>query len=204
MLHWFINIGKKFLRIVPMYTLAASFATLVSQMAILLAFFFPLKVLILLGSPELPDYFPLAWQAIEHHYFIWGFALAAIGFYLLHLLSEKMIVFYTQGGAKILLKKSKKIILFNKQNEMATQVYQKFSRALASIVFLLLGSLIIIILCPSLFGLLIALGLLGFLISMLRRQKSHISFITFVTVSWRHLVFVSSSHSFSRLPNSFK
>ncbi len=143
---YFISIGAKLFRVVPFYTMGVIFTTLFSQMSLLLAFLFPFKVIILLDSSEVSNYLAL------------GFVLASAGFYLLYLLSEKATLFCALQGAKKILEKSKKITLFENQDEITTQAYQRYSRALAALVFLFLGIVIIGIIYPILAALLIILG----------------------------------------------
>ena len=55
---WCISLGVKFVKVVPIITGLVQISTLASQIFLLLAFFLPLKVIILLGSDKTPAYFP--------------------------------------------------------------------------------------------------------------------------------------------------
>jgi len=134
-LRWSLSIGKKVFRVVPLCTLAVVLATLVSQIALLLAFFLPLKVVILLGSPGIPSYFPAAWQALERSPLVIFLSLGAVVFYLLYLIADKVIVFYAEKGAMELLMRSQKVNLFKNQNEIAIRAYHRYSRSLSALVF---------------------------------------------------------------------
>lgn len=154
---WSFSIGAKFIRVVPTYTLAVVLATLASQIALLLAFFLPLKVLILLGSSRVPRYFPQAWQAVERDHLVMSLAAGAAGFYLLYLLAEKTVIFCAERGATRLLEKSRKITLFENQDEIALRAYHRYSRSLAGLVFVGLALVFIGFLYPDL-----ALVVLGY------------------------------------------
>jgi len=156
-LGWCLSIGFKLFRVVPIYTLAIVLATLTSQIALLLAFFLPLKVIILLGSPRVPSYFPDAWLWLERDHLIISLTAGAAGFYLLYLLAEKTLAAFVKRGAKRLVQKSRKIILFNKQDEFAMQAYHRYSRSLAGLVFVGLALVFIGILYPYL-----AIAVLGY------------------------------------------
>ena len=132
---WFFSIGAKLVRIVPGYTFAVVIATLLSQVSLLLAFFLPLKVIILLGSPGIPRYFPSSWQALDRNYLVISLAASAAGFYLLYLLAERLIIYGSELGARHLLENSKKITLFKNQGELALRAYQRYARSLAGAVF---------------------------------------------------------------------
>lgn len=137
-LRWSLSIGNKFLKVVPRHTLLIVVATLVSQVSILLAFLLPLKVIMLLGSDGVPPYFPSFLTGYKHDVLIVGLSLIAIGFYVVYLAAEKIIAFGSLRGASFLLKKSHKMTLFENQEEVANRGFQRYSRSLASSVFLLL------------------------------------------------------------------
>ena len=134
-LRWYLSVGAKLFRVVPKDTSAVVFATLASQFFLLVAFFLPLKVLILIGRPDIPAYFPQAWQTVERDNLIITLTAGTAGFYLLHLLAEKIIVLFSKKGANRLLEKSKKIGIFKNQNDIAIRAYHRYSRSLASLVF---------------------------------------------------------------------
>lgn len=137
-LGWYASIGGKFFRCVPGYTVAVVISTLLSQFSLLLAFFLPLKVVILLGSTRIPHYFPAAWQGLEIGQLVVGLSAAAICFYLLHFAAERLIAFGVERGARRLLEKSHKITLFDNQDDIAARAYQRYARSLAGIVFIAL------------------------------------------------------------------
>ncbi|MPT17399.1 MAG: hypothetical protein E2579_06525 [Pseudomonas sp.] len=138
-LRWAVSLGAKFARVVPLQTLTIVCVTLVSQISALLAFFLPLKVIILLGSERVPRYFPERLAALDWELLIGSLCLGALGFYLLHLLSERLIRTITARGAQRLLQRSHKMALFDNQDELARDAYSRFSRALASSVFIALA-----------------------------------------------------------------
>jgi len=134
----------------PIHTLIVIFATLISQVSLLLAFFLPLKVVILMGSPSMPSYFPQAWQIIERDHLIIALTAGALGVYLLYLLVEKIIIICAERGAQHLLEKSKKITLFDNQGEVALRTYHRYSRSLAGLIFVVLSLIFVGLLYPYL------------------------------------------------------
>lgn len=134
-LRWNASLGVKFLRVVPYSTLAIVLLTLVSQIAMLLASFLPLKVIIMLGSDGIPRYFPSFLAALERDVLIGVLSAGTVGFFLVYLVAEKMIEGVTQYAATRLLAKSQKMVLFENQEALAASSYQRYSRALASGVF---------------------------------------------------------------------
>ncbi|WP_191167197.1 hypothetical protein [Halomonas sp. ML-15] len=137
-LRWSISIGNKLFRVVPGATLTIVIATLVSQLSILLAFLLPLKVIMLLGSTGIPRYFPSSFADFDRDPLVIALSLTAVAFYLLYLLAEKVIAYSSNRGTDYLLKKSQKMTLFENQEEVASRGYQRYSRSLASSIFIFL------------------------------------------------------------------
>ena len=135
-LRWTVSLGAKFARVVPIQTSTIVCMTLVSQISSLLAFFLPLKVIILLGSERVPRYFPERLAALDWELLIGSLCLGTLGFYLLHLLAEQLIRSITTRASQRLLLRSHKMALFDNQDEVARDAYLRFSRALASGVFI--------------------------------------------------------------------
>ena len=90
-LRWAVSIGSKLIRVAPGYTFSVIIFTLISQVSMLLAFFLPLKVIILLGSSRIPRYFPESWKSFDHDQLVITLAVAAAGG---HPKSERAGVFW--------------------------------------------------------------------------------------------------------------
>ncbi|UYG06025.1 hypothetical protein [Halomonas sp. M4R1S46] len=140
-LRWNGSLGAKFFRVVPLPTLLIVLLTLVSQIATLLASFLPLKVVILLGSESVPRYFPASFAKLDHDVLVVLLSLSTVGFFLLYLAVERLIAWTTGKSAQRLLAKSHKMVLFENQDELAASSYHRYSRALASGVFIALAML---------------------------------------------------------------
>ena len=136
---WFKSLSAKFFRVVPAFTFLIVLLTLVSQLSTLLASFLPLKVVIMLGSDGVPRYFPASFAAIDRDVLISLLSAGTIGFFLLQLLAEHFIKLVTSASTSRLLAKSQKAVLFENQEELAASSYQRYSRALASGVFIALA-----------------------------------------------------------------
>ncbi|MFO7902640.1 MAG: hypothetical protein R6U98_08270 [Pirellulaceae bacterium] len=142
LLRWSVSLGAKFARVVPLQTSLIVLVTLVSQISALLAAFLPLKVVILLGSENIPRYIPEALAILGRDTLIVTLSVATVGFFVSHLLAERLIALITGLASQRLLEKSHKMVLFENQEETAARAYQRFSRTLAGgvfVVFALLG-----------------------------------------------------------------
>ena len=138
-LRWCKSLGMRFVRVVPLATAMIVALTLVSQVAMLLASFLPLKVVILLGSDGMPRYFPAAFAAVDRDVLIATLSAATLGFFLLYQLAERLIGSVTQNASSRLLARSAKMVLFDNQQDVAASAYQRYSRMLAGGVFVLLA-----------------------------------------------------------------
>ncbi|HDS1803001.1 TPA: hypothetical protein QEM76_005736 [Pseudomonas putida] len=149
-LGWCLSIGIKLLRVVPFTTLTVQVTTLASQIFLLLAFFLPLKVIILLGSEKIPNYFPSALQAVKKGHLIVSLSAAAAVCYVLYLLSELLIAYCCRRGARTLLSRSAKLNMFENQEKIAAYAYSKFTRAMASALFFIISAVVLLIIYPKL------------------------------------------------------
>lgn len=138
-LRWTLSLASKFARVVPFATLFIIALTLVSQISMLVASLMPLKVVILLGSEQIPSYFPDFLAGLGHHALIGLLSLITVAFFILHLVSEKLIAWGIENATSRLLKMSQKMSLFERQEQIAQNAYLRFSRALASAVFVILA-----------------------------------------------------------------
>ena len=148
-LKWSYSLGAKFLRVAPLYTCLIVLATIVSQVALLFAFFLPLKVIILLGANAVPTYFPEFLKAIEHSTLVAALSAAAGGFYVLHMISEKLISSWTGSGASKLVASTRKVALFDNQQEVAGRGYQRYTRFLASLIFIFASLFVLSLIFPK-------------------------------------------------------
>ncbi|MDO6746301.1 hypothetical protein [Gilvimarinus sp. 1_MG-2023] len=147
---WLWSLGGKFLRVAPAPTLFVILATLVSQVAMLLASLLPLKVLILIGSERVPRYFPQSFLQFDRDVLILSLCVAAPTFYLTHLAMEKFITWASNIGAKRLLAQGQKIVLFENQDDLAASSYRRYAGALANTVFIVCVWTTLGIIFPSL------------------------------------------------------
>jgi len=134
-LRWAISIGSKFVKTAPIFTFAIVVAMLASQISLLLAMLLPLKVIILLGSENIPSYFPQSWRSLDRSTLTVVLASGAVIFYMFYLLAERVIDYFAVRGASLLLDKSKKINLFANQEDVAKKAYSRYSHSLAGLVF---------------------------------------------------------------------
>ena len=147
---WCLSLGTKFMKVVPLTTLSVQAFTLLSQVLLLLAFFLPLKVIILLGSEKTPNYFPTAMHTLKKDHLIFILSGAAALCYALYLACEILIAVLCRQGTKTLISKSSKLSLFENQDKVATQIFARFNRAIAGAVFSTVCSATLLYIYPKL------------------------------------------------------
>ncbi|WP_060492569.1 hypothetical protein [Pseudomonas sp. NBRC 111140] len=147
---WCISLGIKFIRVVPIITFLVQVSTLASQIFLLLAFFLPLKVIILLGSEKTPSYFPSILQTLEKDHLIYALTAAAALCYIAYLMSELATALLCRKGTRTLLARTSKLNLFENQDKIATNAYSRFNRAMAGAAFFSLSALALLYVYPSL------------------------------------------------------
>ncbi|WP_026331428.1 hypothetical protein [Thioalkalivibrio sp. ALE11] len=159
-LRWSGWLGAKFMWAVPGSTVTVVLATLVAQLSLLLAFFLPLKVIILLGSDGIPRYFPPSFAEFDRDALILWLSAATVGFYILYLVADRIGIAASDRGARRLLERSRKMVLFERQDEIATAGYHRYAKALAGAVFVVLSGGLFFWLYPA-----VAVLFLGFILS---------------------------------------
>ncbi|KTD00650.1 hypothetical protein Lgee_0914 [Legionella geestiana] len=137
-LGWYASVGAKLLRQVPQTAFSGVAASLVSQIAMLLAFFLPLKVILLLGSDRIPHFFPTLLQHLGLQQLVLLLSLGAFFCYLLHLGMERLVGRLAARSGEMLLNRNQKIPLFANQEEIATRACMRYIRSLSALVYVLM------------------------------------------------------------------
>ncbi|RRW46126.1 hypothetical protein EGJ52_06245 [Pseudomonas luteola] len=142
---WCITLGRKFFKVVPGFTMITVIATVFGQFFLIAGYLLPLKILIILGSDNIPRYFPEVFHSISKEYAVSILGLVTLLFYFLNWTSEKIIERSAYLGSAKLLEKSKKILISDSQIEMALKGFQRYSQSIASLGFLFVCLIIILL-----------------------------------------------------------
>lgn len=147
---WCISLNVKFIRNAPLSTFLVQTLNLTSQVFMLLAFFLPLKVIILLGSEHIPNYYPQALHEVPKNYLIFTLSAGAGLCYILHVACELTTNFICRKLATNILLRNAKLNLPENQKRLAIYAYTRFSRAMASGVFFALSIILLAAIYPIL------------------------------------------------------
>lgn len=135
---WALSICNRLVRIAPVSLAVIVVATLVSRVSHLLAFFLPLKLIILVGSPHVPSYFPSSFQAIEREVLVAALGAATVGIYFVHLIADKIIDIFSERTGDLVLAKADKLPIFANQDNMVHKACRRFADTLAATIFVAL------------------------------------------------------------------
>ncbi|MEA1081456.1 hypothetical protein [Marinobacter qingdaonensis] len=134
-IRWSISLGNKFIQVVPWLTLFAVVLSVSSQFFLLIGLLLPLKVVLLLGSDGVPGYFPSVFQKFGREGLVLFLSAASVIFYALHLLGAKLVEKTATLASDRLLARSRKLVIFDNQQDIATKGYQRYSQSLATVTF---------------------------------------------------------------------
>ena len=150
-IRWAFSLGKKLLRAAPVQTISVQIIYILSQVLLLLAFFLPLKAIIIVSSGSIPSYFPGIIKAYSHNTVVIWLSASALLFFTAHLIFEFFATRVTANGARLLISKAKKISLFDNQDSIAINAYSRFTRGLADLLFFILAGLALCTFYPLIF-----------------------------------------------------
>jgi hypothetical protein len=159
-MRWSYSLGKKFLRTAPLHTTSVQFLYIFSQLLLLLAFFLPIKAVIVLGSGSIPSYFPEQLKAYSLDAVVIWLSISALFSFAAHLAFELAATKITANGARLLISRTKKIVLFDNQDSIAIHAYSRFTRGLSELLFFFMSGAILCLVYPLVFTLVTASTLL--------------------------------------------
>ena len=111
---WLIELTKTFLKGAPISTTVSVITTLISQISMMLAFLMPLKVVMLLGSEEIPKFFPRAFLDFDRDKLIIFLVVLSIAFYFASIIFGNISKKTAKHGAERLIANTQKNYYFRK------------------------------------------------------------------------------------------
>lgn len=136
-----------------MHTVSVQFIYILSQLLLLLAFFLPLKAIIVLSSGGIPSYFPDFLKSYSRDSVVIWLSLSSLVAFAAHLAFELSATRITARGARLLIIRTKKIVLFDNQDSIAINAYSKFTRGLSELLFFLISGAVLCTIYPLIFSL---------------------------------------------------
>jgi len=134
-IHWLLRLTIKFFKGAPAATSLMVVLSVVLQGLTMVAFLLPIKVIMLLSSPNIPKFFPDAYSQLGRNTLVLSLGAAAIVCFVLIFFVKHIIKSASHSGASNLQKKAQKISLFPNQNSIASNAYLNHSEMLANVTF---------------------------------------------------------------------
>ncbi len=161
---WTARILRQFLRVRPGATVLVIGSTAAARITRILAFFLPLKVILLAGNPGVPRYFPFI-PPDEKTAWIIGLTLGAFVAYGLTLLLQAVSERWSRDAGRDILQGANQISLHARQEDEATSAFADFSGVAAAVLFVGIAAVALYWLNPMLLGFLASAVLLIYLFS---------------------------------------
>lgn len=191
-LAWHYRVLKAFLKAQFVITSMVVLFQALSKITYLLAFLLPLKVILLIGTPGVPRYFPFVDPAHKMDWVL-GLTLAAIGCYLLTLLFDNLTERLAVPGSKAVVARANKIVAIRNQETSAQSYYLKFTDMAANLLFITLGLLLLFFFNIPVFTFILGFSLTAFIFTA----------ILLWTAKTQITTAVSSNHPVGYVPSYF-
>ena len=154
---WVVNVTRAFFGVRPWTSLALVCSITVGRIAALLAFFLPLKVILLAGSDGVPRYFRFFIDPDDKLAWIIGLSIGTVVFYALSLLMERLSSVLAEAGSTEVLQGANEIAVASREREEAQGYYARFCGIAANGLLVVLGFSVIGLISPVLASILAAL-----------------------------------------------
>lgn len=152
---WQRSLLRKVGRLTPGYLILTVSLFTISQVSTFLAFFLPFKVILMVATEGVPRYLRLLVTQENRDAAIVFFAVGAVVFYLIQLMTEHLASRYSHRAGASLLERSKKLSLFGNEVQLARDVFLKLSRTMGGLLMTIGGFILGFYLNVLLFGVLV-------------------------------------------------
>lgn len=147
---WVRSVTWAFFRVRPWTTLTLIVSTTLGKVASMLAFFLPLKVILLAGSDGVPRYFRFFIEPADKMPWIFGLSIGAVACYLISLLADSVSKRLAEAGSSEVLQGANEIAVASKQREEAQGYYRRFSGISANVLLMVIMFGVLALLNPLL------------------------------------------------------
>ncbi|MCC5797773.1 MAG: hypothetical protein JJU48_10685 [Methylophaga sp.] len=149
---WFSQISVVMFRSSPREVFLIVVFSIFSKISSLLALFLPIKIILMIGVENTPEYIPGFLSVIEREKLVIGLCVLAVSFYILHAILEVFIEKLERKGAG---KLSKGLGAINRNKTIPKKIFNRVSKSYSELVFSVCVIAFISWLYPSLFMLVI-------------------------------------------------
>ncbi len=175
---WMRLLLSRILTVSPFRFMASIFLSLTAQLAMIISFFLPLKIVFLLGTDQVPSYLDGVVPISSVSELIVVLMILSALSYFVFIGANRYAEALSAAGAQKLVEATSKLTLFQNQDELALRSYLRVGNFFAAVLFLAFSLAVFLVFYFNLFliFLLCGMGLLGLLFILFRvSQKSRIS-----------------------------
>lgn len=119
------------------------------QLALIVSFLLPIKILMLMASNGMPSFMPGLAQEIDKKDLITILAFLSMAAFVFHHISNKAILSIAKSGASKIQKRHQKLHLFEGQEELLSAAYARYIDTVASVNFIILGTAALFFIYPE-------------------------------------------------------
>lgn len=132
---WMSRVLRVFLKFRPLTTLSVVGMSVLSRITHLLAFFLPLKVILLAGSPGVPRYFQFFIDPENKADWVIWLSAAAVVSYLLMQLLDTLSTRLAEAGSTDIMERANEMALVGKERARAHSYYARLCQVVADSMF---------------------------------------------------------------------
>lgn len=148
-LPWPLLVGAKFLQVHPLGTICAILLALPGQIALIASFLLPIKIIMLMASDGMPSFMPSIAENVDKKTLVSVLASLSIASFAFYHLTNKAIQAIAHSGAFRIEKRNQKLHLFEGQEELTRNSYTRYIDTVASINFIGLGLIALLLIYPE-------------------------------------------------------
>ena len=134
-LRWFFGVSSKVFKANLFLPSSAILLHVVSQLSLILSFFLPLKVVILLGSEGVPWYFEVIFSGMERESLVLLLSFSSLLFFTVFVFSKWFSGVLSNRGGANLSDSAQKLALFESQDQLVKIFYLKLCESWGGILF---------------------------------------------------------------------
>ncbi|MBU2887841.1 aminoglycoside phosphotransferase family protein [Gilvimarinus agarilyticus] len=146
--HWLWQLAQRLMQLTPFRSSQAIALTLIAQTALMLGMLLPVKIVMLLGMETIPSYMPQLVQQWSREALILSLSGLAVICFLIYLVGEKWATNLINSSVRNIVEQAGKIVLFENQEQVATNTYTKVINSLAGIIFMLVSLVVLSFIYP--------------------------------------------------------
>lgn len=157
LMRWGLRFGRKLGSMAPGPTVAVVVTTIVAQVAFIIAFFLPVKILFLLEGTRVPRYFPDFLLDYPRNDLIVYMASIALGSFVIYSLLRRVKDALVDRGAQRVVAATKKLDVVRNQDRQVRRAYAAYSTVLANVFFIALSVVLLFFIYRLVFFVLVGL-----------------------------------------------